>query len=135
MFISQQTRVLNFSLVIGFSLPYSDNNPITWGRARAWEVLKREGGEDGLKLVASTEEVRRYLWLVPQGRAKPQRCFGGGNAGKFSSCSRLCRCRHSTNLNEKHGQRHIESIETRLTITHILKIEYTASISHTVDRA
>lgn len=42
---------------------------------------------------------------------------------------------HSTNLNEMHGQRHIESIETRLTITHILKIEYTANISHTVDRA
>lgn len=56
MFISQQTRVLNFSLMIGFPLPYSDNNPITWGRALVWEVLKREGGEGGLKLVASTEK-------------------------------------------------------------------------------
>lgn len=70
MFISQQTRILNFSLVIGFPLPYSDNNPITWGRALVWEVLKREGGEGGLKLVTSTEKsVDTYACAVRSRKA------------------------------------------------------------------
>lgn len=42
--------------MVSLPLSDSDNNTIAWGRTFIWEVPKGEGGEGGLKLVASTQK-------------------------------------------------------------------------------